>query len=255
MINLFHTITLLSTLLLSISVECSSFLSNMSPKDVNQLISLNVLESNCKSLKCEGNGICISKMVIGDFIKTSEFCHCDPKRTGIRCEYEITSLERWANMQSSVACQIAAKSGIIGIGEFLTYGTLFFGCVVAGVVFGFLVFGNRNKTVKVVKKSPNDQSCKHGCGCDKVNILGSGIIAEALQSAAVSAAPSTKTSPTTKRKMTAASLGNHFVNIDRKFSTDSRGSGKSTPILNRSRRTSPVPMEISPLVNKNQLQV
>lgn len=239
-----------------LSVECSSFLSNMSPNDVNQLIQLNVLESNCKSLKCEGNGICISKMVIGEFIRTNEFCHCDSKRTGIRCEYEITSLERWANMKSSVACQIAAKSGIIGIGEFLTYGTLFFGCLVAGVVFGFLVFGNRNKTVKVVKKSPKDV-CKNGCGCDKMNNLGSGIIADVLNSAVVSAVPSVKTSPTTKRKMTgnSAILGNHFINIDRKFSTDSRGSGKSTPIASRSRRQSPVPMEISPLVNKNQLQV
>lgn len=255
---------LLTTSIILVTPTQSSILSNMSPSDVKSLISSNFLESNCKRLSCEGNSICISKMIFGDYRKSGEFCHCEPGRTGELCEYHITELKMWAKFEKSMACQLAAKTGIVGIGEVFTYGTMFFGCVVFGVIFGWSIFSDR-KVIRVIKKKDKKRNAYNA---EKGGHYGSGIIIDALNSnvasAMQSAVPSAKTSPTTKRKMTAGSvilgpnLGN-FINItdERKLSTDSIlvRSGKSTPIRSHSRRQSPVNvMEVSPLVPKPQLK-
>jgi len=170
----------------------------------------------------------------------------------------------WAKFEKSMACQLAAKTGIVGIGEIFTYGTMFFGCVVFGVIFGWSIFSDR-KVIRVIKRDKKKDKKRNAYNAEKGAIFGSGIIIDALNSNAASAmqsaVPSAKTSPTAKRKMTAGSvilgpnLGNNFINItdDRKFSTDSIlvRSGRSTPVRSHSRRQSPVNvMEVSPLVPK-----
>lgn len=254
---------LLTTSIILITPAKSSILSNMSPSDVKSLISSNFLESNCKRLTCEGNSICISKMVFGDYKKSGEFCHCEPGRTGEVCEYHITELKMWAKFEKSMACQLAAKTGIVGIGEVFTYGTMFLGCVFFGIIFGWSIFSDR-KVIRVIKKKDKNRNAHNS---EKGVNFGSGIIIDALNSNVVSAkqsaAPSAKTSPITKRKMTAGSVilgpSSGFINIteDRKLSTDiiSVRSGKSTPVRSHSRRQSPVNvMEVSPLVPKAQLK-